>query len=57
MTPSDSPNSPGRSRAELIDEFLELQPRMRRRLTRVIPSDLHAEMGAWTVQQLSLIHI
>ena len=57
MTPSDSPNSPGRSRAELIDEFLELQPRMRRRLTRVIPSDLHAEMGAWTVQQMQALHV
>jgi DNA-binding MarR family transcriptional regulator len=57
LTPSDSPNSPGRSRAELIDEFLELQPRMRRRLTRVIPSDLHAEMGAWTVQQMQALHV
>ena len=57
MTPSDSPNSPGRSRAELIDEFLELQPRMRRRLTRVIPSDLHAEMGAVTFQQMHALHV
>jgi DNA-binding MarR family transcriptional regulator len=47
---------PVRSRAELIERFLELQPRMRRWFTRVIPADLHAEMGAVTMQQMHALH-
>jgi len=47
---------PARSRAELIERFLELQPRMRRWFTRVIPADIHAEMGAITVQQTHALH-
>ena len=44
------------SRAELIDEFLELQPRMRRWMTRIMPADIHAEMGAITMQQMHALH-
>jgi DNA-binding MarR family transcriptional regulator len=47
---------PARSRAELIERFLELQPRIRRWFTRVIPADLHVEMGAITVQQMHALH-
>ncbi|HAW11525.1 MAG: MarR family transcriptional regulator [Candidatus Dormibacteria bacterium] len=47
---------PAHSRAELIERFLELQPRMRRWFTRVIPADLHVEMGAITVQQMHALH-
>ena len=35
MTPNAGTTSAARSRAELIDEFLDLQPRMHRRLVRV----------------------
>ena len=44
------------SRAELIGRFLELQPRMRRWFTRATPDDLHAQMGAITVQQMHTLH-
>ena len=57
MTPNVGPTSAARSRAELIDEFLDLQPRMHRRLTRVIPPDVHAEMGAVTFQQMHALHV
>jgi len=48
--------APARSRAELIERFLELQPRMRRWFTRVIPPDVNAEMGAVTLQQMHALH-
>ena len=54
LTPGSA--TPARSRAELIERFLELQPRMRRWFTRVIPSDLHAQMSAVTVQQMHALH-
>jgi DNA-binding MarR family transcriptional regulator len=47
---------PAPSRAELIERFLELQPRMRRWFTRATPDDLHAQMGAITVQQMHTLH-
>jgi DNA-binding MarR family transcriptional regulator len=56
LTPNATPTSPSRSRAELIDQFFELQPRMRRWMTRAIPADIHAEMGAITVQQMHALH-
>jgi DNA-binding MarR family transcriptional regulator len=56
LTPNPTPPPPARPRAELIDQFLDLQPRMRRRLTRGIPPDLHAEMGAVTFQQMQALH-
>jgi DNA-binding MarR family transcriptional regulator len=55
-SPSLRSTRPARSRAELIERFLELQPRMRRWFTRVIPADIHAEMGAITVQQMHALH-
>ena len=54
MTPGTTSGS--LSRADLIDRFLDLQPRMRRRLTGVIPPDVHAEMGAVTFQQMHALH-
>jgi DNA-binding MarR family transcriptional regulator len=56
LTPIAGPTPPVRSRAELIDQFLDLQPRMRRRLTRIIPPDIHAEMGDVTFQQMHALH-
>jgi DNA-binding MarR family transcriptional regulator len=56
LIPDAGPTPPPGSRSELIDQFLELQPRMRRRFTRVIPPDLHAEMGAVTFQQMQALH-
>ncbi len=56
MIPDAGASPPAPSRAELIDQFLDLQPRMRRRLTRGIPPDLHAEMGAVTFQQMQALH-
>ncbi|MGA3184965.1 MAG: MarR family transcriptional regulator [Candidatus Dormibacteria bacterium] len=55
MLSAGSPSAAG-SRAELVDEFLDLQPRMRRLMTRVIPADIHAEMGAITMQQMHALH-
>jgi len=57
LTPDAGPTSAAGSRAELIDEFLDLQPRMHRRLTRIIPPDVHAEMGAVTFQQMHALHV
>jgi DNA-binding MarR family transcriptional regulator len=51
-----SPGLPPRSRSELIERFFELQPRMRRWMTRVMPADLHLEMGAVTMQQMHALH-
>ena len=56
MSPSAGPVPPTLSRDELLARFLELQPRMPRWLTRVIPADVHAEMGAITVQQMHALH-
>jgi len=56
VPPSPSATGPAPSRAELIERFLELQPRMRRWFTRVIPADIHAEMGAVTMQQMHALH-
>jgi DNA-binding MarR family transcriptional regulator len=56
LIPNAGAASAGASRAQLIDQFLELQPRMRRWMTRVIPADIHAEMGVITVQQMHALH-
>ncbi|MGD0447234.1 MAG: MarR family transcriptional regulator [Candidatus Dormibacteria bacterium] len=56
MIPDAGASPPAPSRAELIDQFLDLQPRMRRRFTRVIPPDLHAEMEVVTFQQMQALH-
>ena len=57
MIPDAGPHSPPGSRSELIDQFLELQPRMRRRLTRVIPPYVHSEMDEVTFQQMHALHV
>ena len=56
MTAGATPTPSADPRTELIERFLQLQPRLRRWLTRVIPADLHAEMGAVTVQQMHALH-
>ena len=56
MTTGPGAANPAGSRAELIDRFFDLQPRVRRWFTRVIPSDLHAQMSAVTVQQMHALH-
>jgi len=56
LTASGTHLSPSPSRAEAIERFLELTPRMRRWLSRVIPPDLEAEIGAITVQQMHALH-
>ncbi len=48
--------SPQVSRGELIDRFLALQPRLRHRFSRALPTDLSAEIGGVTVHQMAALH-
>lgn len=43
-------------RAALIDRFLAVQPRLRRRFARAVPADLRAELGGVTMQQMAALH-
>ena len=56
MTTGPGAANPAGSRAELIDRFFDLQPRVRRWMTRAMPADLHVEMGAVTMQQMHALH-
>ncbi|MGO8686276.1 MAG: MarR family winged helix-turn-helix transcriptional regulator [Candidatus Dormibacteria bacterium] len=56
MTSTAGTTPPAPTRAELIEQFFELVPRMRRRLARSLPAEVHAEMGAITVQQMQALH-
>lgn len=56
MTGGSGSTARSRSRVELIDQILELQPRLRRRFQGGVPADVHAEMGAVTFQQMHALH-
>jgi DNA-binding MarR family transcriptional regulator len=43
-------------RAALIDRFLAVQPRLRRRFARAVPSNLRAALGGVTMQQMAALH-
>lgn len=49
-------SAPDGSRAQLINRFLDLQPRLRRRFSRGVPARLRAEIGSVTVQQMTALH-
>jgi DNA-binding MarR family transcriptional regulator len=57
MTPAAVPLTPSEGpRAELVEQFLELMSRLRRRFARGVPADVHAEMGTITFQQVHALH-
>jgi DNA-binding MarR family transcriptional regulator len=43
-------------RAVLVDRFLAVQPRLRRRFARAMPAHLRAELGGVTMQQMAALH-
>jgi DNA-binding MarR family transcriptional regulator len=43
-------------RASLIDRFIAVQPRLRRRFARALPAHLRAELGGVTLQQMGALH-
>jgi DNA-binding MarR family transcriptional regulator len=56
LQPSPVAKDSGDSRPELIQRFLELQPRLRRRLGKALPAEVRAELGGITVNQMQALH-